>query len=361
VTGLYSRQPLKGLEVVDVVATADRTLIPLTSAGQSITLVSDEPADSLARILGVAGEGPDQRTVFELDFHADGSFTYAQLGGLDHPGGDDPDDFLNLFFTYRAVGGRPEEQALLVQVRDDAPSWHEVAGDTVLQEAGLSGGRGQAELDFGADGPAPATEFPVVISRVQATANGVPVPLTSGGIPITLITDPLDGGKVTAFADAVPVFTFSLAGDGSYLFDQVGPLDHPDDADPNDPLTLLVDMVIKDADGDSAAAQVSFIIQDDGPTASGSVDFHGIILEGVGAGNHAPVTADFTFDLGADGPAATSGCHIENAIITWGETEQAPLTYGNEPLTFVADSVNENMVHGSRGTGQLRQRMVPQV
>jgi len=352
VTGVYSRQPLDSIEVTNVVATDGRSLISLTSAGESIALITGEPGDSLAHIQGIAGEGPQKRVVFELDFHTDRTFTYVQLGGLDHPDGSDPDDVLNLFFTYNSAGKHLAERALLVQVRDDAPSWHEVAGDTVLQEAGLNGGGGQVELDFGADGPAPTAEFPVVISGVQASANGDLVPLTSGGIPLTLMTDPLDGGKVKAFANDVsvftdvPVFTLSIAGDGSYLFDQVGPLDHPDDADSNDPLTLIVDMVIKDADGDSSTAQVSIIVLDDGPTADGPVDFPGTILEGVGAENHAAITADFAFELGADGPAATGAYKIKNAMITWGENEQAPLTYGNEQLTFVTDSVHENMVHG---------------
>jgi hypothetical protein len=78
-TGLYNRRPLDTGEDISVVATDKRSLISMKSSWQNITLVPEEPVDSLAHIQGIVGEGTKTRVVFELFFHADGDSEAARV------------------------------------------------------------------------------------------------------------------------------------------------------------------------------------------------------------------------------------------------------------------------------------------
>jgi hypothetical protein len=72
-TGLYNRRPLDTGEDISVVATDKRSLISLKSSWQNITLVPEEPVDSIAYIQCIAVEGFETRVVFEVFFYADGN------------------------------------------------------------------------------------------------------------------------------------------------------------------------------------------------------------------------------------------------------------------------------------------------
>ena len=72
------------------------------------------------QIVGSAGG----ETVFTVDLTEGGEYTFTLLGTLDHADPSDPNDIINLNFTYEAsgVGGQSVEGAITIHVLDDAPT-----------------------------------------------------------------------------------------------------------------------------------------------------------------------------------------------------------------------------------------------
>ena len=90
--------------------------------------------------------------------------------------------------------------------------------------------------------------------------------LTSEGVPITVTYDAATD-TYTGTAGAQPIFALVVYSNGEYNFTLLGTIDHPDDTDPNDYLTLDFGVTATDSEGDTADAEIHIRVYDDGPVA----------------------------------------------------------------------------------------------
>ena len=205
-------------------------------------------------------------------------------------------------------------------------------GGFLLESGSLSG-----LVSFGADGPALSGTIPLIADGFQfAVANNSihEMGLTSHGVDVNFITlSPqtvgLDGETQTLTASAGPngpaVFTLTLNGDGSWVFNLLEPLDDGPSHLNGTTIDLSTLIQAVDFDGDSVVLSGDFQINvvDDAPVltaaASGSVFEAGLTTSGppffsgtdpFGNGNDAGAQGDPTavsgtlgIHFGADGPA----------------------------------------------------------
>ena len=90
--------------------------------------------------------------------------------------------------------------------------------------------------------------------------------ITSEGRPVTVTYDAATD-TYTGTAGSEDIFTLLVNSDGSYTFTLMGTLDHPDDTNPNDYVTLDFGVTATDSDGDEANAEIHIRVYDDGPVA----------------------------------------------------------------------------------------------
>ncbi len=343
------------IEIQGITSSYGRMVVPLTSRGEAVTLINETQNDGSTLVTGMAGG----REIFRLIFNTDGSYTFSQLGSLDHVKPDEPDDALNLFFSFAIDGKQPD--AIMIQVHDDAPVFHR-ADSTIVADESLAFGdetsktvvTGDIPLNFGTDGPAAANNAPVTITGFHGEADGKPYALTSHGAAVTMQTVAGEPGTIEGWANGVHVFTLKIDSYGQDTFTLFAPLDHPVITDPDDPLNIVFDLVIKDFDGDQSAAQTFVEIRDDGPTINEAVSYDSGIYEQDGIAQHQPVTGEFIHQFGFDGQAnGREGIVITNAQILWGENQQAALTAGGIEITFVRDVSDGNVFHGMAGDKEI--------
>lgn len=350
VSGAYCRNPEVGDQILvsAVTATYGRSVLSLTSHGELIELVALEGS---AGVVGMAGE----QEIFRLLFRSDGTYLYSQSGPLDHAIAGDPDDALNLFFSF-SVNGQ-DSHAAMIQVHDDAPVAQAIDSGVVLDESASHDQTAMVSLDFGTDGPAAVGNAPVTITAFHGEVGGEPLVLASHGVAVSLRPVAGDPGAVEGWAGESRVFRFTLNSEGEEQLVLYQPLDHPDGTDPDDELQIVFDLVIKDFDGDSAAASVAVAVRDDAPLADASAEVvypdlaGGMdgIYEQDGVGRHPAITGQFNHDFGFDGQALLAGGQagfvITGASTRW-ETGSGALTSSGEPLTFVRDALDSNLFHG---------------
>ncbi len=350
VSGIFNDKFSAGssIEIQGITATYGRMVVPLTSRGEAVTLINETQNDGSTLVTGMAGG----REIFRLIFNTDGSYTFSQLGSLDHVKPDEPDDALNLFFSFTVDGKQPD--AIMIQVHDDAPVFHRADSTIIADETSETVVTGDIPLNFGTDGPAAANNAPVTITAFHGEVNGEPYALTSHGVTVTMHEVAGEPGTIQGWANDVHVFTLKTDSYGQDTFSLFAPLDHPDATNPDDPLRIVFDLVIKDFDGDKATAQTSVLIRDDGPTINGAVSYDSGIYEQDGIAQHQPVTGEFIHQFGFDGQAnGREGIVITNAQILWGENQQAALTASGVAITFVRDAADGNVFHGMAGDKEI--------
>ena len=336
------------IEIQGITATYGRMVVPLTSRGEAVTLINETQNDGSTLVTGMAGG----REIFRLIFNTDGSYTFSQLGSLDHVKPDEPDDALNLFFSFTVDGKQPD--AIMIQVHDDAPVFHRADSTIIADETSETVVTGDIPLNFGTDGPAAANNAPVTITGFHGEVAGTLFALKSHGVAVTMQTVDGEPGTIEGWADGVHVFTLKTDSYGQDIFTLLAPLDHPDDTNPDDPLRIVFDLVIKDFDSDQSAAQTSVTIRDDGPAINEAVSYDSGIYEQDGIAQHQPVTGEFIHQFGFDGQAnGREGIVITNAQILWGENQQAALTAGGIEITFVRDVSDGNVFHGMAGDKEI--------
>ena len=213
--------------------------------------------------------------------------------------------------------------------------------------------------DFGADG---AGTVAYTLETVGG-ASGL-VDTLSGQNVVLSLNGTVVEGKTETGGDLV--FTVSVnAATGEVTLDQARAVIHPDDMDPNDPVSLSADNLISltatatDGDGDTDSETVgignNLVFLDDAPAANddsdtiapGGDEATGNVITGVGTDN--PVTGED--DGGADLPATISGLANFSGV----ESDTDPVgdfvvngTYGQ--LTLLADgSYTYDRTDGSAG------------
>ncbi|WP_417585986.1 retention module-containing protein [Nitrincola sp.] len=121
--------------------------------------------------------------------------------------------------------------------------------------------------------------------------------------------------------------------DGTYTFEQLSAVEHPDDADPNDPVGVEVTVTATSENGLSTSATFDVTIFDDGPSILDlNIDPEGLNLMvydaqtlGEGGSEDKAALSDLfsaSIDYGADGPGAAEWSYALGLVV--GENDQFP-------------------------------------
>ncbi len=209
--------------------------------------------------VGMAGDVK----VFDLVINPQtGAYTFTQYEQLDHADGNDANDTigLNFGFTAKDKDGDSVKTTVKIVIADDAPT---ISGDEkTIDETDLGpiAVNGTLAHDFGEDG-AGAINTTGSFTATGSVDNNV---LTSSGVPVE-VTSTATG--YTGTANGVVVFTLTIdPATGDYTYTQFKNLDHADNSNPDDIITLTFGTKIVDYDGDTATAPIIINIKDDAPT-----------------------------------------------------------------------------------------------
>ena len=316
--------------------TSNGVAVVVTSAGNVYT--------------GVAGGV----TVFTLTLDPDtGNFTYDQFEPLDHADTNDPNDQITLQFGVDVTDfdGDTASGFITVNVLDDAP---EIDGASeTIDEDGLASGpiveTGTLNGDFNSDGAGVISPTGSFVAG-GSLDNGI---LSHNGVAIT-VTQTANGyvgtaGGVTVFTLAIDPLT------SNYTFTQYENLDHADNNDANDVITLTFGAQITDFDGDTATSNIVINIADSAPEFQPGGPQPDSGLETVDetdfSGGPLVETGSLDADFGVDGPGGYQG--IASQVPTGLIHSGSPVTVnfnagtntftgtanGNTVFTLVIDSV----------------------
>ncbi|MCB9963607.1 MAG: type I secretion C-terminal target domain-containing protein [Rhodospirillales bacterium] len=130
-----------------------------------------------------------------------------------------------------------------------------VQANEALLSAGTVTVNGQLNINFGSDN---------VGAQVLPGAS-VPTGLTSGGAAVVVT---VAGSVYTArLADGTEVFTLTLKGDGSFVYEQSRPLDHQEGGPTDNVLPLQFGVRVVDGDGSVVTTTLTVNVLDDAPVA----------------------------------------------------------------------------------------------
>ena len=213
---------------------------------------------------------------FEIDAQS-GDYNYTQHVPIDHPNASDPDDviWLKFFVDIHDKDGDVDTAPVIIDLHDDGPVANddmfcvtsggnendapEIGDDQkfVDETGGFDVVTGIVNLvDYGNDGP----------GSVGANGQfGSSYALTSYGYAVSVV---LNGNTYTGTANGETIFTLAVNNDGSYTFTQLKQLDHADDTDHDDVLSLDFGVQISDVDGDTDQGNITIDVYDDGPQAN---------------------------------------------------------------------------------------------
>ncbi len=303
----------------------------LTSNGVAVTyaVVGDTLTAS-------AGGNP----VFTLVVNADGSYTFTLLDQIDHPtlngqAGDDTENDLSLALgsviqATDADGDTVTAPAngLVIVVDDDTP----LIGRTELQAPTLIVDESNLALnasgdfsvmfdgDVGADAPG---SMNFAVSVVNGTDSGL-VDVATGQSIFLFNNNGVVEGRVGGQNGAV-AFTVSVnSNTGVVTLDQIRALEHPNAADPDDPVSpdatsiqLTASLIDADGDADSLTVDIgaNLVFEDDGPSVTPTgVEPQLVVDESNLTVNNTQNFGDaFNEAFGADGPDG-SGVSYELGI-----------------------------------------------
>ena len=169
-------------------------------------------------------------------------------------------------FTYVLTDGDIDSEDAVLTIKtdiipDDQPeiiSVENLLVDETDFNAGLVTADGTVTADFFGDNPG-------TFSATGEASFSSSVALTSNGVAVTVA---LVGSTYTGSAGGNDVFTLDVNADGTYSFELLGTLDHPEETDPNDDIQLNFGVTATDSDGDIATGNVVVTVLDDGPVAN---------------------------------------------------------------------------------------------
>ena len=202
------------------------------------------------------------------------------------------------------------EKTLKITIdRDDVPVLTDPAIKTVDETNLVSGVvtvSSNINANFGVDGPG-------TFGATGTFTSGVP--LTSDGVPVVVT---LNGNTYTGTAGGKTIFTLQVSPTGSYTFNLIGTLDHPDATDPNDPILLNFGIYAADIDNDRATGTVTIRVLDDAPLANDDVNNFDLLTGGTNGNvvtglNGGPGAAD---TLSQDTPNAVVSVTFNGTTVT---------------------------------------------
>ncbi len=255
------------------------------------------------------GTSADGRDIFTLQVNSDGSYSFNLLDELDHADGTNPNDVIDLHFSYQAADndGDVVDGLITIRVADDAP----VAVDdtnSLSDVETVTTGNVLTNDDSGEDAPVAVTEV---------TFNGVTVT-----VPVV--------GTVTVVGDHG---VLELAADGSYTYTRT-----TEDAGQD-----VFTYTIVDFDGDPSKADLTITLVDaddipeigDGEQTVDETELGPLAVSGT-------VSADF----GTDGPGTVAPTGAGSFLVT-GSVAGGTLTSGGVPVTV---TVSGDTYTGTAGT-----------
>ena len=199
-----------------------------------------------------------------LTINADGSYTFEAADN------GDPDGTAE--FTYTLVDGDGDSDTAVLSIRvtpDGQPV--AVTAEQTVDETNLSPGplviNETINVDFGLDGAGTITPNGTVTPGGSLAGGS----LTSGGQPVDI--QATANGYVGVIAGTTTqVFELIVSNNGDYSFELFQTLDHADETDPNDNITLDFGITIADSDGDTATGSITINVLDDAPVALDDVN-----------------------------------------------------------------------------------------
>ncbi|WP_218044119.1 DUF5801 repeats-in-toxin domain-containing protein, partial [Kiloniella majae] len=156
------------------------------------------------------------------------------------------------------------------------------SGDEVDGSDGTSDTDAPVNTDSSTPDDLEDIRFASVSGAVLKTDGGS---LTSGGVAIELQHNPTNPEVVWGVANGVVIFAAYIDGtlnnegnSGTVSFVQYGPIDHPDDGDGSnnthdEAISFKLEYQVVDDEGDVSTANVTFTVEDDGPSVDVSVAF----------------------------------------------------------------------------------------
>ncbi|PZO83601.1 MAG: hypothetical protein DI626_08955, partial [Micavibrio aeruginosavorus] len=204
--------------------------------------------------------------VFQLDIDpTDGDFDFTQFEQLDHANGNDANDQIVLNFGLTARDGDGDSVGTTVQivVADDAPTASGATGEVDETKLSPVEVTGNLTVDFGQDGAGTI----VTTGSFEASGSVKGGVLMSSGVPIVVESTP--SGYLGRVGSATGPVAFELTLNqqtGAFTYTQRVNLDHADNNDENDIITLTFGTNVVDYDGDKAPAPIIINIKDDAPT-----------------------------------------------------------------------------------------------
>jgi T1SS-143 domain-containing protein len=351
------------------------TTIPLTSGGLPITVanVAGDP-------LKIEGKLADGTVIFRVEVTnpVTGAYTVTQLGPIDHPevnvtGAADPLR-MKVNFTVTDGDGDTSSSSIQIDILDDAPVARYSGRVTLTEDANVNTGafiqssaNGQFLFDAGADGAkvtSIAYGFGGNVINDPDEGSFTTIPLTSGGLPITVANVAGDPLKIEGkLADGTVIFRVEVTNPvtGAYTVTQLGPIDHPEAnvTGAADPLRMKVNFTVTDGDGDTSSSSIQIDILDDAPVArySGRVTLTEDANVNTGAFIQSSANGQFLFDAGADGAKVTSiaygfGGNVINDPDE-GSFTTIPLTSGGLPITVANVAGDPLKIEGKLADGTV--------
>ncbi|QQG36285.1 MAG: VWA domain-containing protein [Micavibrio aeruginosavorus] len=224
--------------------------------------------------------------------------------------------------------------------RDDIPVLIQPEVITV-DETNLAGGtvtvNDRVDANFFSDAPGYYQATGSVTSSVPLTSNGIPVLISQ----ISTMDFPTSITTFTGRAGGEVIFTLTFRADGTYTFNLVGTLDHPNKADHNDNIALQFGVSATDSDGDTVNGNITVNVLDDGVDARD--DFADVLTsQGFVDGNVLP--NDYT---GQDTPSAVTAVSFGGVSVSVPSTGMATIVGNYGTLKIAADGSYTYTLNGS--------------
>lgn len=193
-----------------------------------------------------------------IKMNSDGTYEYTTKNN-------DPDGVDQFTYTLTDNDGDSSTAKLDITVTPDGQPVA-VSEQLAVDETNLTPGpmifNDSLDIDFGIDGAGTVTPN----GDIKVGGSLLNGQLTSGGVPVDVTFDAATNSYV-GVAGTADIFTLTINNDGTYSFQLFDHIDHADNTDPNDIITLDFGVTVADADGDTAEGVINILIYDDAPVA----------------------------------------------------------------------------------------------
>jgi large repetitive protein len=290
------------------------------------------------------GKTPNGDVVFDLVLNpTTGNYTFTQYLPLDHADGANPNDAISINFGViaRDTDGDSVTTSITVAISDDAPTASGASETIDETNLGPIVETGSITVNFGEDG-AGKVEPSEAFTSSGSLKNGA---LTSNGVAVSVVATPTG---YEGRAGSTLVFTLEVnPTTGAYTYTQFKGLDHADNSNPNDIITLSFGTNVVDFDGDRASAPIVINIKDDAPIFQPDGPSVNKGLETVDETNLGPIVETGKLDgvFGADVPGSYG--FVSGGFTSSGSLKNGALTYNGTPIVV---TLNGNTYTGTAGS-----------